>query len=95
VRSSTPSRCAKKGRAIDRTADRFFAGFPPDASPGALDAMRLLDEIALQGVHFPAPLFFLRKIFFTLDGVLSDITDGDFRIDTGHCPRLLTAVRSH
>jgi ubiquinone biosynthesis protein len=72
----------EKGNVIDRTVDRFFSEFPPDASPGALDAMRLLDEIALQGVHFPAPLFLFRKIFFTLDGVLSDITDGDFRIDT-------------
>ena len=43
--------------------------------------MRLLDEIALAGVHLPASLFFFRKSVFTLDGVLQDIAGRDIRID--------------
>jgi len=43
--------------------------------------MRLLDDIALAGVHFPASLFFFRKSIFTLDGVLQDIAGKDVRID--------------
>ena len=33
----------------------------PIASPGVLDAMTLLDQIALEGVRFPAALFMFRK----------------------------------
>ena len=43
--------------------------------------MRVLDEIALEGVHFPPPLFLFRKILFTLDGVLHDVAGSDVRID--------------
>jgi len=67
--------------AIDGCVSRFFAQLPPDASPGTLDAMRLLDRIALEGVHFPPPLFLFRKIVLTLDGVLYDVAGTDVRID--------------
>jgi hypothetical protein len=43
--------------------------------------MRLLDEMALQGVHFDAPLFLFRKSLFTLDGVLQDIAGQEVRMD--------------
>ena len=66
---------------IDGCVARFFEQLPPDASPGTLDAMRLLDRIALEGVHFPPPLFLFRKIVLTLDGVLYDVAGPDVRID--------------
>lgn len=44
--------------------------------------MLLLDDIALEGVHFPASLFMFRKIVFTLDGVLHDISDSEIRMDS-------------
>jgi hypothetical protein len=59
----------------------FFQALPAGRSPGVLDAMRLLDEIALQGVHFAAPLFLFRKSLFTLDGVLNDIAGREVRMD--------------
>ncbi len=68
-------------RSIARYVNRFFAQLPPGHSPGVLDAMRLLDEIALEGVRFPAALFLFRKILFTLDGVLHDVAGPDVRID--------------
>ena len=43
--------------------------------------MRLLDNMALAGVRFPAPLFLFRKIVFTLDGVLRDVNESEVRID--------------
>jgi len=67
--------------AIEACVARFFEQLPPDASPGTLDAMRLLDRIALEGVHFPPPLFLFRKIVLTLDGVLYDVAGPDVRID--------------
>lgn len=66
---------------IQRAVDGFFDGLPAGETPGVLDAMRLLDEIALQGVHFAAPLFLFRKSLFTLDGVLHDIAGGEVRMD--------------
>jgi ubiquinone biosynthesis protein len=67
---------------IDRGVTRFFASLPFVYSPGALDAMRLLDQIGIEGVRFPAALVLIRKVLFTLDGVLNDISGGDVRIDT-------------
>ena len=71
----------KRERLIDSHVERFFDRIPPGRSPGTLDAMRLLDEIALAGVRFPSALFFFRKSVFTLDGVLQDVAGGDIRID--------------
>jgi ubiquinone biosynthesis protein len=68
-------------RLIDRSVNQFFEQLPEGHAPGVLDAMRLLDEIALEGVRFPAALFMFRKILFTLDGVLHDVAGPDVRID--------------
>ena len=68
-------------RRIPRMVSRFFASLPPLRRPGVLDAMRLLDQMALEGVRFPAPLFLFRKIVFTLDGVLHDVNESPVRID--------------
>jgi ubiquinone biosynthesis protein len=66
---------------IDRSVDQFFRELAPSGSPGILDGMRLLDEIALQGVHFEAPLFLFRKSLFTLDGVVQDVAGSEVRMD--------------
>ena len=50
--------------------------------PGAMDAMRLLDDIAMDGVHFPRALLMFRKASFTLEGVLEDIAGSRVRIDS-------------
>jgi len=68
-------------RWIGRSVNQFFERLPAGHGPGVLDAMRLLDEIALEGVRFPAALFLFRKILFTLDGVLHDVAGPDVRID--------------
>jgi ubiquinone biosynthesis protein len=66
---------------IDRAVRDYFASLPHACSLGALDAMRLLDAIGLEGVRFPAAMVLMRKVLFTLDGVLRDVA-GDVRIDT-------------
>jgi ubiquinone biosynthesis protein len=60
---------------------RFLDSMPPLYPAGPMDAMRLLDEIALEGIRFPAPLIMFRKAAFTLDGVMKDIAGSDVRID--------------
>lgn len=52
--------------------------------------MRLLDDIALKGVHFAAPLFLFRKSLFTLDGVLQDVAGSEVRIDREIALQFLT-----
>ena len=77
----TPGRRQSREQLIDFHVDQFFGELAYGRSPGTLDAMRLLDEIALAGVHFPSSLFFFRKSVFTLDGVLKDVAGSDIRID--------------
>jgi ubiquinone biosynthesis protein len=82
---------------INACVDAYFRDLPHVCSLGAIDAMRLLDQIGLEGVRFPASLVLIRKVLFTLDGVLYDITGGDVRIDTivarAFLGRLLSLVR--
>jgi ubiquinone biosynthesis protein len=77
-------------RLIERHVHQFFATLPAERSPGVLDAMRLLDELALQGVRFPPALFLFRKVLFTLDGVLHDVAGPDFRLDSAIAQEFLT-----
>jgi len=63
---------------IRQHVTRLFEEFE---SPGVLQAMMLLDELALEGVRFPPALFLFRKVLFTLDGVLHDVAGHDVRID--------------
>ncbi len=62
--------------------NRFVDALPLFELPGAMDAMQLLDEIALEGVRFPAALLMFRKASFTLDGVLEDVAGSSVRMDT-------------
>jgi ubiquinone biosynthesis protein len=77
-------------RLIEDHVSRFFAGLPEGRSPGVLDAMTLLDELALKGVRFPSALFLFRKVLFTLDGVLQDVAGGAVRIDQAIAYEFLT-----
>ena len=77
-------------RIVDRAVDGFFERTPAGHVPGVLDAMRLLDQIALQGVRLAAPLFLFRKSLFTLDGVLRDVAGSDVRMDLAMMRHFLT-----
>ncbi|PWU11518.1 MAG: hypothetical protein C5B51_02440 [Terriglobia bacterium] len=68
-------------RRIAQLVNRFFDQLAAGHSAGVLDAMRLLDEAALEGIRFPASLFLFRKVLFTLDGVLHDVAGSAVRID--------------
>ena len=78
------SRGRRKARSRDlirRHVERLFERVPRGKSPGVLEAMMLLDEVALEGVRFPPALFLFRKVLFTLDGVLHDVAGHAVRID--------------
>jgi predicted unusual protein kinase regulating ubiquinone biosynthesis (AarF/ABC1/UbiB family) len=42
-------------------------------APSGVDAMVLLERLAMKGVKFPGPLIMLSKVMFTLDGILGDV----------------------
>ena len=69
-------------RVIREHVTRLLDRLPLTKWPGAMDAMRLLDEIAMEGVHFPTALLMFRKASFTLEGVLEDIAGSSERIDS-------------
>jgi ubiquinone biosynthesis protein len=79
-------------RLIRDRVKRFFASLPPACSPGVLDAMALLDEIAVSGVRFPSALFMFRKVLFTLDGVLHDVAGSRVRMDQVIAREFLTRL---
>lgn len=66
---------------IEERVRNLFSRSGADEAPGVLDAMLLVDEIALEGIRFPAALFLFRKVLFTLDGVLHDVAGEEVRID--------------
>jgi ubiquinone biosynthesis protein len=73
---------AEQARIIRERVTGLLERLPLFQIPGAMEAMRLLDEIALEGVRFPAALLMFRKAFFTLEGVLEDIAGSGVRVDS-------------
>jgi ubiquinone biosynthesis protein len=66
-----------RGRMICLLVTRFLDDLPVRRLPSGVDAMRLLERIALKGIKFPGPLIMLSKVMFTLDGILGDIGGAD------------------
>jgi len=55
----------------------FLGELPVVRLPSGVDAMLLLERLAMKGVKFPGPLIMLSKVMFTLDGILNDIGGSD------------------
>ena len=66
-------RSSRKKEVIRERVRRFLDTLPVTRLPSATDSMRLLEDVAFQGIRFPAPLIMLSKVLFTLDGILEDI----------------------
>ncbi len=67
-RSTSP-----RGRAARASVAQFLAELPVSTMPSGADAMRLLEQVAMKGIRFPASLIMLSKVMFTLEGILGDI----------------------
>ncbi len=72
----------KQSLGIRQHVDRLLDELPLTHLPGPMDAMRLLDNIALDGTRFPAALLMFRKASFTLEGVVEDIAGSRVRLDS-------------
>lgn len=72
IRTGSP-----KQRRIRKVVTEFLDEVPVKHVPSPVDAMRLLERIALKNVKFPGALIMLSKVLFTLDGILHDIGGSD------------------
>jgi len=66
-------RSSRQSEVIRDQVRHFLDALPLTRLPSATDAMQLLEDVAFQGIRFPAPLIMLSKVLFTLDGILEDI----------------------
>jgi ubiquinone biosynthesis protein len=70
---TTIRRSSDQSLVMREVINRFLDTLPVRRMPGAVDAMRLLQQLAVKGIRFPAPLIMFSKVLFTLDGILEDI----------------------
>ena len=68
---------SRRGEMIRQLVTGFLDELPVKRLASGVDAMRLLERIAMKGVKFPGALIMLSKVMFTLDGILSDIGASD------------------
>jgi ubiquinone biosynthesis protein len=64
---------ARQAKVIQQTIRSFLEELAVVPLADGVEAMHLLERIALEGLKFPAPLIMLSKMMFTLDGILHDI----------------------
>ncbi len=72
IRGSSP-----RGKMVAEFVTDFLGELPVVRLPSGVDAMLLLERLAMKGVKFPGPLIMLSKVMFTLDGILGDIGGSD------------------
>jgi ubiquinone biosynthesis protein len=82
LRLHSPGDDGRQTLFIRERVTRLLDGLPWLRLPGPMDAMRVLDDVALNGIRFPAGLLMFRKAWFTLEGVLEDISKSNMRMDT-------------
>jgi hypothetical protein len=78
----SPADDGRQASIVRERIRRLLERMPLAHLPGPKEAMRLLDDIALNGVRFPAGLLMFRKAWFTLDGVLQDVSGSGVRTDS-------------
>ena len=64
------------------SVDRFLETLPLWRMPDSMDAMSLLQRLAFESVRLPAALILLRKVMFTLEGIIEDIVGRELALDT-------------
>ncbi len=81
LRLHTASRDRQQSASVRARVTTFLRELPLWRATGPMDALNLLDEVAKDGIRFPAPLIMYRKAAFTLDGVVEDVAGSPVRLD--------------
>ena len=72
----------RKQRRARQTIDDFIENLPLWRMPDSMDAMGLLQRLAFEVVRLPGSLILLRKVMFTLEGIVTDIVGREVAMDT-------------
>lgn len=80
---------SRQRRTIREEVTRFFDAEPFTRIPRAVDVVDLLERIAWRGVRLPNHLVLLRKVLFTLDGILHDVAGSSTSMEFLMMRRLL------
>jgi ubiquinone biosynthesis protein len=80
---------------IREQVTRFFNQQPLTQIPRAVDIVDLLERIAWQGVRLPTHLVMLRKVLFTLDGIVHDIAGPSASMELVMVQRLIQRWLEH
>jgi len=68
---------SRRAEVVRQLVASFISDLPSNRTPGGVDAMKLLERVAVGGVKFPSSLIMLSKVMFTLDGILTDVCGAD------------------
>lgn len=82
-------RRARQTRVIRKQVTRFFDALPWSRLPRPVDIVNLLERTGWEGVRFPSHLVLLRKVMFTLDGILHEIAGPSGNMELVMVQRLL------
>lgn len=80
---------SRQRRTVREGVTRFFDAQPLMRIPRAVDIVDLLERLAWQGVRMPNHLVLLRKVLFTLDGIVHDIAGSSTSVEFLMMRRLL------
>jgi ubiquinone biosynthesis protein len=83
------NRRPQRAQVIREQVKQFFNEQPLARIPRAVDIVDLLERTAWQGVRLPNHLVMLRKVLFTLDGILHDIAGPSGSMETIMMQRLV------
>jgi ubiquinone biosynthesis protein len=68
---------SRQAQLIREVVAGFLDRLAPARLPSLVDAMLLVEQLAVKGVRFPAPLIMFSKTLFTLDSILDHIGGSD------------------
>ena len=77
LRSAGGKRRTRQTQVIRDEVKQFMQEQPLARIPRTTDVIGLLERIAWQGVRLPSDLVMLRKVLFTLDGILHELAGSD------------------
>lgn len=80
---------SRQRRVLRETVARFLDDMPPSRLPGGVDTMRLLENVAMNGIKFPSSLIMFRKVMFIMQGILGDIAGSDPEMGFTLAPHLV------
>ncbi len=86
---------SRQRRIIHQEVGNFLRAQPLARMPRAVNVVDLLERIAWQGVRLPTSMVMLRKVLFTLDGILHEIAGSNISIEFPVLRRLLATWLQH